>query len=82
MRLFSDETHARGAQISYVTRAYIWIFGVESACTTGRWAFCYSDTMMVNIWNIVYRGSAYILLGRWIDANDHMYVEKLAVDDK
>ena len=31
----------------------------------------------------MYRGSAYILLGRWIDAyNDHMYVENLAVDEK
>ena len=30
---------------------------------------------------IVYRGCAYILLGRWIDANDHMYIENLAVDE-
>ena len=30
----------------------------------------------------MYRGSAYILLGRWIDANDHMFIENLAVDDK
>ena len=30
----------------------------------------------------MYRGSAYILLGRWIDANDHMYIENLAVDEK
>ena len=37
---------------------------------------------MVNILTIVYRGSAYILLGRWIDANDHMYIENLAVDEK
>ena len=27
-------------------------------------------------------GSAYILLGRWIDAYDHMYVDNLAVDEK
>ena len=31
---------------------------------------------------MVYRGSAYILLGRWIDASDHMYVENLAVVEK
>ena len=30
----------------------------------------------------LYRGSAYILLGRWIDANDLMYIESLAVDEK
>ena len=53
---------------------YVWLFGEESACTTDRWAFGCSDT--------VYRGSAYILLGRWIDANDHMYIENLAVDEK
>jgi len=41
-------------------------FGEESACTAGRWAFGCSDTVMVNI---VYRGSAHILLGHWIDAN-------------
>ena len=35
---------------------------------------------MVNILKIVYRGRAYILRGRWIDANDHMYIENLAVD--
>ena len=50
-RLFLDETHARGAQIRDVTRTYIyvWLFGEESACTTGRWAFGCSDTVMVNI---------------------------------
>ena len=30
----------------------------------------------------MHRGSAYILLGRWIDSNDHMYIENLAVDEK
>ena len=30
----------------------------------------------------MYRGSAYILLGRWIYANDHMYIENLAVNEK
>ena len=30
----------------------------------------------------MYRGSAYNLLGRWVDANDHMYIENLAVDEK
>ena len=29
----------------------------------------------------MYRGSAYILLGRWSDANDHMSIENLAVDE-
>ena len=82
VRLFLDETHARGAQIRYVTRTYVWLFGEESACTTSRWAFGCSDTVMVNIWRIAYRGSAHILLGCWIDANDHiyMYIENLAVD--
>ena len=55
---------------------------LESACSTGRRAFGCSDTVMANIWRIVYRGSAYILPCRWIDANDHMYVEYLAVDAK
>ena len=49
MRLFLDGTHPRGAQIRYVTCTYVWVFGEESACTTGRWAFGCSDTMMVNI---------------------------------
>ena len=30
----------------------------------------------------MYRGSAYILLGRRIDANDHMHIENFAVDEK
>ena len=30
----------------------------------------------------MYRGSAYVQLGRWVDANDHMYIENLAVDEK
>ena len=38
--------------------------------------------VMVNIRRMVYRGSAYILLGRWIDANVHMYIEDFAVDYK
>ena len=49
VKLFLDETHARGAQIRYVTRTYVWLFGEESACTTGRRAFGCSDTVMVNI---------------------------------
>ena len=49
MRFFLDETHAHGAQIRYVTRTYVWLFGDESACTTGRWAFGCPDTLMVNI---------------------------------
>ena len=49
MGLFLDETHARGAQIRYVSRTYVWLFGEESACTTGRWAFGCSDTVMVNM---------------------------------
>ena len=49
MRLLLDETHARGAQIRYVTRKYVWLFGEESACTTGRRALGCSDTVMVNI---------------------------------
>ena len=44
MRLFLDKTHARGAQIRYVTRTYVWLFGEESACTTDRWAFGYCDS--------------------------------------
>ena len=47
MRLFLDETHARGAQVRYVTRT--WLFGEESDSTTGRWAFGCSHTVMVNI---------------------------------
>ena len=27
MRLFLDEIHARGAQIRYITRTYVWLFG-------------------------------------------------------
>ena len=34
----------------------------------------------MNIWRIVYRGSAYILLDRWSNANDHMYIENLAIN--
>ena len=50
MRLFLDETHARGAQIRYVTHTYVWLFGEESACTRGRRAFgCSDTTVMVNI---------------------------------
>ena len=30
----------------------------------------------------MYRGSAHILLGNWIDANDHMHIENHAVDEK
>ena len=44
MRLSLDGTHARGAQIRYVTRTYVWRFGEESACATGRWAFACSDS--------------------------------------
>ena len=29
-----------------------------------------------------YRGSAYIVLGCWIDAEDHMHIEHLAVGEK
>ena len=71
------------------------IFGTTTAVTTvirlafrrgwcfyiGRWAFGCSDTVMVNMKNILYRGSENIVLGCWIDANDHMYIENLAVDD-
>ena len=50
VRLFLDRTHARGAQIRYVTRTNVRLaFGEESACTTGRWAFGCSDAVMVNI---------------------------------
>ena len=49
MTLLFDETHARGAQIRYVTRAYVWLFGEESACTTDRWAFGCSDTAVVMV---------------------------------
>ena len=49
MRLFLDETHARGVQIRYVTRTYVWLFGEDSACTTGRRAFGCPDTVMVNM---------------------------------
>ena len=44
MRLLLDETHARGAQIRYVTRRYVWLFGEDSACATGRWAFGCPDS--------------------------------------
>ena len=30
----------------------------------------------------MYRGSAYILPGRWIDANDHVHIEIRAVDEE
>ena len=36
---------------------------------------------MVNIWRIVYRGSADIVVGRLIDANDHMYIENPTVGE-
>ena len=49
---------------------------VLCSCTTARWAFGCSDTVMANIWRIVYHGSAYILLGRWIDANHHIHVHR------
>ena len=49
MRLFLDETHARGAQIRCVTRTYVWLFGEERACTTGPWAFGCSGTVKVNM---------------------------------
>ena len=47
-----------------------------------RWAFDCSDTVMVYILRILFFGSAHILLGRWIDTNDHMYIENLAVNKK
>ena len=47
MRLFLDETHARGAQIRYVTFTYVCLLGEENACTTGRWAFGCSKTVIV-----------------------------------
>ena len=40
-----DETHARGAQIRYVIRTYVSLFG-DRACTTGRWAFGCSETVI------------------------------------
>ena len=63
----------------------VWLFWYgegEYMKNSVPWAFGCSDTTMVNIWRMVYRGSAYILLGRWIDANDHMYIENLAIDEK
>ena len=48
MRLFLDEAHARGAQIRYVTRTYVWLLK-RSAYTTGRWVFGCYDTVMVTI---------------------------------
>ena len=30
----------------------------------------------------MYRGSAHIVLGRWLDVDDYMYVENLAVGEK
>ena len=41
--------HTLAVRRSDVTRTYVWLFGEESACTTGRWAFDCSDTVMVNI---------------------------------
>ena len=62
---------------------YVWLFGEESACTTGRWVFCCSDIYsecgyMKNSvpWKRIHSG------GRWIDASDHMYIENLAVNEK
>ena len=49
MKVVLNETHARGAQVRYVTPTYVWLFGEESACTTRRWAFGCSDPVMVNI---------------------------------
>ena len=53
-------------------------------CTTVRWAFGCPDTvLLVNTWLYVINRVpwvAQILVCRWIDANDHMYIENLAVD--
>ena len=37
---------------------------------------------MVNILRILDRGSANILLGRWIVSDDHMNIENLAIGEK
>ena len=48
IRLFLDETHARGAQIRYITRTLRLAFW-RGECTTGRGAFGCSDTVIVNV---------------------------------
>ena len=58
----------------------VWLFG-ENACTTGRLALGCSETLMVNTARAVYPGSAHIVLGRWIHADDHMYIENLAASE-
>ena len=60
----------------------VWLFGEESACATGCWALDCSEIVTVNISRIVYRESAHIVLGRWIDAEDHMHIENLAASKK
>ena len=41
MRLFLDETRARGAQIKYVARTYVWLFAEECLYhrPSGIWLF-------------------------------------------
>ena len=73
---------ARGAQIRYVTRTYVWLVEEERACAKGLWAFSCADSDDEYVENSVPWWSDYILPGRWIDANDHMYMENLAIDEK
>ena len=60
---------------------HLFFFEEDSFCTTVRWGLGCSETVMVNIWRIVYRGSADIVVGRLIDANDHMYIENPTVGE-
>ena len=80
MRLFLDKTHARGARICY---PYVRLAFRRGEClyhrTLGVGLFGDSDAEYMK--NSV-RGSANIVLGRWIDADDHMYIENLAAGEK
>ena len=54
----------------------VWLFGEDSAYTTGRWALGCSETVMANMYvksSIPWKRKN-IVLGRWIDADEHMYI--------
>ena len=84
MRLFLDKARARGEHMLPVRTGYhkVWLLREEGACTTERWALDCSATVKVNALRIVCRGTAHIVPGRWIDADDHTSIEKLTVGEK
>ena len=75
MRLFVDET-TPGVRRSHVLPVHTFDFferRVLVVQAVGRWT---SGEYARNS----YRGNTYILLGRWVDTDDHMYIGNLAVD--